>query len=70
MENKRENLVDAVGYITTKYPNKDTLDELLYTAEQTGLIEPMDVDDAMFIYKLVKLARTYKDEPLDENLRM
>ena len=70
MHGQGEYLQETLKNVLTKHPNKDTLSELLYTATECGFIEGIDVDEAMFIYKLVKLARMYQDEPLEEELRM
>ena len=70
MHKQGEYLYETLKNVLTKEPNKGTLNELLYTASECGLIENTGVEEAMIIYRIVELARSYNDEPLEEELRM
>lgn len=49
--------------------NERALSELMYTASETGLIENMSSVDAITIWKIVELAKSFGDNIPDE-LRM
>lgn len=46
-----------------------TLSELMYTASETGLIENMSSVDAITIWKIVELSKSFGDN-IPEELRM
>ena len=46
-----------------------TLSELMYTASETGLIENMSSVDAILIWKIVELAKTFGDN-IPQEVRM
>ena len=70
MHEQGKYLYETLKIVLTKEPNEGTLNELLYTAAESGLIEGVDTKEAMIIYKIVKLAKSYNDEPLEEEMRM
>lgn len=45
------------------------LSELLYTANETGLLTAVDEDEAISIYKIILLAQSYGSRPIN-HLRM
>lgn len=50
-------------------PCERALDELLYTASETGLIEGIDKKDAITVWKMVVLAMSFGPN-IPEGLRM
>lgn len=58
---------------TVKQPDLDgherALSELMYTASETGLIENMSSVDAILIWKIVELAKSFGDT-IPEEVRM
>lgn len=69
MKQPGEELRDALDAIDVTV-NEANLSELLYTADETGYISAVDVDDAKRIYKMILLAQSYGTKPIPDKFRM
>lgn len=72
MSNQRNVLEEILGNIHLKNPSKAVLNELLYTANETGMIENIDIEEVEIISKIFALAIMYTNDgtKVPEELRM
>lgn len=71
METKRENLLKAMQEMKVDLGDVEALQELLYTATETGIIDcAVGIEDMPNIIRLVCLAAQYRGGRVPESLRM
>ena len=70
MHEQGEYLLEELRNFRVNDPNMGTLSEILFTASESGIIEGISAKDAVLIYKIVRFAKSYNNEPLEDGMRM
>ena len=65
-------LEEIISNIHIDIPDSRILNELLYTAEETGMIESISINDVETVVKIFHLANMYDNDnrPVPNELRM
>lgn len=72
MHKQREVLEEILGNIHMDTPDDSVLRELIYTAEETGMIDPVYLDEIETVVKIFSLAVMYTQDKTNvpEAIRM